>query len=104
MAELHLTTEQAKLISLGMTIKMWENKLNMKWLSQFQEALFDKCRIQAENNYFDYWFELNREKLENDFLIKMLENWEEEQDVIDWIMLWNSKFTEYCLEKCFQNL
>lgn len=99
-----LTTEQAKLIALWMTIQSWERKLEKKWLSEFQKALFDKCRIKAENEYFDFWFELNREKLEDTFIVKMLENWFDEDDAISLVLSWSSKFTEYCLEKCFENL
>lgn len=99
-----LTTEQAKLISLGMNIQMRERKLEKEWLSEFQEALFDKYKIQAEKDYFDFWFELNREDLENKFIVKMLESWEDEDDAISLVLSWSQKFTEYCWEKCFANL
>lgn len=99
-----LTKEQVKLISLGMAIKMRERKLEKKWLSQFQEALFDKERIKAENDYFDYWFELNREQLEDRYMIKRLEDWEEEKDIVEEITCWYWRYIQYCYDKCFENL
>ena len=99
-----LTKNEAKLISLGMTIQMRERKLQLKWLSDFQLALFDKERAKAESNYFDFWFEINREKLENVFTIKLLEDWFTDDEIDFNTFPIQEKFYQFCYDKCFQNI
>ena len=87
-----------------MNLQRRQNLLKKTWLSEFQEAFYDKERVKAENEYFDLWFEMNREELENKYEIKRLEDWENALDIQDEITLWSSNFTLYCWEICFKNL
>lgn len=99
-----LKPNEAKLITLGMNIQRRENKLTKQWLTEFEKWLFEKERIKAENDYFDFRFEMNREDLENKYIVKRIEDWIDEQDVIEEVMTWFHKFIEFCWEKCFQNI
>ena len=101
---MNLTVEQAKLISLWMNIQRRDRILTRKWLSDFQKSLYEKERIVAENKYFDYRFELNREQLEDKYINQRVEEWEEEQDAIEEVMNWYSKYQDYCFEMCFKKL
>lgn len=75
-----------------------------EWLSEFENWLFEKERIKAENDYFDLWFELNREQLEDKYIVMRIEEWEQEQDVIEEVMSGFHKYQDYCWEMCFKNL
>jgi len=94
-----MTPKQAKLIILGMNIQRRERLSDKKWISEFQGAFYEKERIKAEQEYFDLWFEMYRERLEDKYLECI-----EDKEVGQEMLIWNNKFIEWCREQCFKNL
>jgi hypothetical protein len=94
-----LNSEQAKLINLGLTIERF-NRLHDSNSSEQVKALYLTKIIQYEKEYFDLWFELNREKLEDSY-ITYLESKNDPKDEIPQSFMISDKFMEYCHEMCF---
>jgi len=98
-----ITSKQARLINLGLLIRkferLWDNA-ESGWASAVYQTQFEKYREE----YFDLWFELNRDSIENEYIIRASENWIEMEEIEKDITLWNKRFIDFCLEKCYQNL
>lgn len=57
-----LTPKEAKLITLGLNVEKYK-KLNEK-----QPKLFSSSLDRAIENYYELWFEINREELEIEWI------------------------------------
>ncbi len=98
-----ITSKQAKLINLGLLVKkfeMFRDNAESEWASAIYHSQYEKYR----DEYFDLWFELNRENIENKYIIYASEKWIEINEIEQDVTHWSSKFIEFCLERCFENL
>jgi len=78
--------------------------MEQEWLNDIMKWIFEKEKIKAENAYFDLRFEHNQEWLQDKFIVAMVEQWHEQEEVEEMLRNWTGKFAEYCYELCLQNL
>ncbi len=94
-----LNSEQAKLINLGMLIEKFTRFCDLNSSDQVK-ALYQTKVLQYEKEYFELWFELNKEQLEDSYITYLQAKNVQIEEIPQSFML-SDKFMEFCHEKCF---
>lgn len=96
-----LSKQQVLLINCWLWIQQFQRKL-AKSENTAQASIFEKHIARLEEKYFELWFDLYRDWLQDKFIAEMVEAWYEEEDIqvrLEW-----TRFVEWAMEVCFSSL